>query len=80
MTFGQNLRYYRRACGYSQARLAELLFVDRSSISYYERDKVQPGIRRTLQIARALGVKMEALFDEVPQTAAAGGRKRGRAE
>lgn len=80
MTFGQNLRRYRRACGYSQARLAELLFVDRSSISYYERDKVQPGIRRTLQIARALGVKMEALFDEVPQTAAAGGRKRGRAE
>lgn len=72
MTFGQNLRYYRRACGYSQVRLAALLYVDRSALSHYERDRVQPSIRRTLQIARVLGVEMEALFDERPEAAAAG--------
>lgn len=72
MTFGQNLRYYRRACGYSQARLAALLYVDRSALSHYERDRVQPSIRRTLQIAWVLGVEMEALFDERPEAAAAG--------
>lgn len=48
------------------------MYVDRSALSHYERDRVQPSIRRTLQIARVLGVEMEALFDERPEAAAAG--------
>ncbi len=62
MTFGETLRYHRRRCGYSQARLAALLCVDRSLISHYERDQSLPGIRCTLQMARLFGVRMEAFF------------------
>jgi transcriptional regulator with XRE-family HTH domain len=63
MTFGQNLRFYRRKCGYTQAALAARLHVHRTTLSYYERDKTSPDAKRTLQMARLLGVEMESFFE-----------------
>lgn len=60
MTFGQNLRFYRRKCGYTQAAR---LHVHRTTLSYYERDKTSPDAKRTLQMARLLGVEMESFFE-----------------
>jgi transcriptional regulator with XRE-family HTH domain len=61
---GENVRRLRSSAGLSQAKLAELVGVDRAYISGLELGRRNPTIITLWHIAKALRVKMRALFYE----------------
>lgn len=64
MTIGQKMRFYRTAEGYTQADIAGLLGVERSTYTYYETGKTQPDLRAVLILSRFYGITMELLADD----------------
>lgn len=64
MTLGQKLRFYRTAEGYSQKKIADVLSIERSTYSYYERDKVLPSLCSVFILAKLYRVSMEFLVDD----------------
>lgn len=63
MAFKDNLRLLRRACGFSQEEVANVLGVDRSAYSYYESGKTEPNMRNLVKIARMYRVSTDTLLD-----------------
>ncbi|MBQ9552782.1 MAG: helix-turn-helix transcriptional regulator [Clostridia bacterium] len=63
MSFKENLRLLRRACGFSQEDVANVLGVDRSAYSYYESGKTEPSITNLVKIARMYRVSTDTLVD-----------------
>ena len=63
MSFKENLRQLRRACGFSQEDVANVLGVDRSAYSYYESGKTEPSITNLVKIARMYRVSTDTLVD-----------------
>lgn len=63
MSFKDNLRQLRRACGFSQEDVANVLGVDRSAYSYYESGKTEPSITNLVKIARMYRVSTDTLVD-----------------
>jgi transcriptional regulator with XRE-family HTH domain len=61
---GHNVRRLRIAAGISQAKLAERLGVDRAYVSGLELGTRNPTIVTLWHVAKALGVKLRAFFDE----------------
>jgi transcriptional regulator with XRE-family HTH domain len=61
---GARIRDLRDAKGWSQERLAETAYVDRSYLAGIERGLRNPSIRSLLKIANALRVHMRDLFAE----------------
>jgi transcriptional regulator with XRE-family HTH domain len=61
---GTRIRDLRDAKGWSQERLAEAAYVDRSYLAGIERGLRNPSIRSLLKIANALRVHMRDLFTE----------------
>jgi transcriptional regulator with XRE-family HTH domain len=61
---GHNVRRLRIAAGISQAKLAERLGVDRAYVSGLELGRRNPTIVTLWHVAKALGVKLRAFFDE----------------
>ena len=61
---GTRIRDLRDAKGWSQERLAEAAYVDRSYLAGIERGLRNPSIRSLLKIANALRVHMRDLFNE----------------
>jgi transcriptional regulator with XRE-family HTH domain len=61
---GQSVRKLRLAAGISQAQLAERMGVDRAYVSGLEQGQRNPTVVTLWHLARALGVRMGALFDE----------------
>lgn len=61
---GTNVRRLRLAAGLSQAALSERMGLDRAYVSGLERGERNPTIVTLWHVARALGVKVRALFDE----------------
>ena len=61
---GQNVKRLRLAAKISQAELAVRLGVDRAYVSGLERGARNPTIVTLWHVAKALGVKMWAFFDE----------------
>lgn len=61
--FGQNVKKYRKAKGYTQLVLATEARVSEDYISEIERGTKTPSFKRMEMIARALGVKIKDLFD-----------------
>ncbi len=60
--FYTSLREMRLAKDLSQAQLAELVGVSRQTINYIEVGTYIPTTKLALQLARALGTKVEKLF------------------
>ncbi len=63
--FGVSVARLRAAKGYSQEKLAEKAGIDRTYVSGIERGIRNPGIKTVVQIARALGVSVAELCEDV---------------
>ena len=61
---GANVRRYRLQADITQARIAEIMGVDRAYISALERGERNPTAISLWHTAEALGIHIAALFDE----------------
>jgi len=61
---GRNVKRLRIAAGLTQAALAERMGVDRAYVSGLELGQRNPTIVTLWHITKALGVKLQAFFDE----------------
>ena len=66
---GSNVRRLRTAAGLSQAQLSDRMGVDRAYVSGLEKGERNPTIVTLWHTAKALGVKVRALFDELSRAA-----------
>lgn len=62
--FAQNLRAYRKAAGLTQGELAQLIGVDQSIISKYEKGENSPRVKRAEEIAAALHCSVLDLYHD----------------
>ena len=69
-TLGQRIRAQRIRLGMTQEELAEALFVEKSTLSYYETDKKEMRASCLAEIARALYTTPDYLlgFEEKPDS------------
>jgi transcriptional regulator with XRE-family HTH domain len=61
---GKRIRELRDAKGWSQERLAEAAYLDRSYLAGIESGSRNPSVRSLLKIANALKVQVRDLFGE----------------
>lgn len=66
MNLYKNIAYYRKLCGYTQEQLAEQLGVTAQSVSKWENELSNPDISILPDLAKALGVDINSLFEETP--------------
>ncbi len=66
MYINQNISYYRKLCGYTQEQLAERLGVTGQSVSKWENAISNPDISVLPDLAKAFGIDINALFEEIP--------------
>jgi len=62
---GSRIRELRDAKGWSQERLAQAAYLDRSYVAGIERALRNPSVRSLIKIAAALKVSIRDLFEEV---------------
>lgn len=65
MSFGLYLQEKRKEHGYTQEKMAELLGVDKTSISRYENDKMFPEITILKIYRTALGLSRDEFYEEL---------------
>jgi transcriptional regulator with XRE-family HTH domain len=70
MAFSENLRTARKVKNLSQEQLAELLSVSRQAISKWELDDGYPETEKLMQLAEILGVTLDYLLLDRPDTKA----------
>lgn len=63
MSFGQRVKQYREAKGYTQEQLAQLIGVAKTTITGYERGNRAPDVEKIKKLAIALGVTGDDLLD-----------------
>lgn len=63
MPFGDRLKKFREAKGYTQEQLAELVGVAKTTITGYERGNRTPDVAKIKKLAKALGVTGDELLD-----------------
>ncbi|MBQ8460747.1 helix-turn-helix transcriptional regulator [bacterium] len=61
--FGQNVRKYRKAFGYTQMQFAEIIEVDQKHISFIESGNSFPSPNLISKIAENFNIKPKDLFD-----------------
>lgn len=61
MTLGENLQRLRKEKGLSQEEVAQALFVSRQSVSKWETDKAEPGVKALKGLGRLYGVTLDEL-------------------
>ncbi len=59
---GENIKKYRKELGLTQAELAEKLYVEPQTISFWENGKRQPDIDTLVLLAEIFNVSMDELF------------------
>ncbi len=62
LNFGNKLRYYRRAKGYSQEKLASIANIHRTYIGMLERAEKNPTLLMMIKLANALEMEVKNLF------------------
>lgn len=67
MTLGENLQELRRAAGLSQEEVAGRLFVSRQSVSKWENDQAEPGVKNLKALADLYGVTLDQLAGRLSQ-------------
>lgn len=68
---GENLKRIRKSKGYTQAELAEQIFVTSQALSKWERGESEPGIGHIRDLTRILNVSSDALLGILPDAAPA---------
>ena len=58
----ENMKKIRESFGLTQDELAKILYLDRTSFSYYERGKVQPSIFTLIKLATYLNIPLDCFF------------------
>jgi transcriptional regulator with XRE-family HTH domain len=66
VAFGRRLRALRKEHGVSQYVLARRTDLHQTAISRFERGLREPQLKSILRLADGLGVKPEALVDDLP--------------
>lgn len=64
-----NLRRLRKERGLTQVQLAELISVDQTAVSQWERGITQPRLKHCLQLVKILGCQIEDICT-VPERSA----------
>ena len=60
---GLNITYYRKVCGLSQSRLAEMIDISRTHMSRIETADCAVSLDIVFKICDALDIKPKSLFD-----------------
>ena len=60
-SFGDALRRLRLRCGLTQQAVADALYVNRATYTYYELGKTQPDFQQLERIAQVFGMDLESL-------------------
>ena len=63
--FRNNLKYYRKKCGFTQDKLSEISGISSDYLSEIERGKRTPGFKRMDLIAKSLGIEVYQLFKPI---------------
>ncbi len=58
----ENLKKYRRLCGFTQDDVAKMIGLDRSAYTYYENGKTEPNVENLKKIAAMFGIDMNILL------------------
>ena len=66
--FHENLIKYRKAKGFTQAKLAELTGISRRAIAHYESCETNPPLDNVVSIAKALKISFDELIGESAAT------------
>ena len=67
------MRRYRKQCGYSQKDLASQLFVTQQAVGKWERGEATPNPETVLKIAKILGITTDQLLGDTATPASTGG-------
>ena len=70
---GDQMRRYRKQCGYSQKDLASQLFVTQQAVGKWERGEATPNPESVLKIAKILGITTDQLLGDTATPASTGG-------
>ena len=62
MTIGQTIKDLRKEKGYSQTKLAELLFTSQDTISLWECDKSLPDIKSLIAMTKIFNVSADYIL------------------
>ena len=71
MSFPEQLKNARLACGLTQQEVAQALNIDKTTYSSYETGRRQPDVARLRQLARLLEVSGDQLLELAPRLGAA---------
>ena len=63
------LRSLRKEKGFTQGELAQMIHVDQTAISQWERGVTQPRLKNCLQLAKALNCQIEDSYSATDQSA-----------
>lgn len=66
-TLADNIAIYRKAAGWTQLQLSQMLNVDVESISRYEGGVFKPTFERVDELARLFGIPAWALFAKIDE-------------
>ena len=61
--FGLHLRELRKAKGYTQQQMADLLNISRSTYTYYETGKSEPGYDKLKILCRVFDIDYNSIFN-----------------
>ena len=61
--FGEHLRKIRKEKGYTQQQMADILFISRSTYTYYETGKSEPSQEKLKKLCEVFDVDYNALLD-----------------
>lgn len=61
-TLGRKVQKLRKAHGFTQEELAEMIRISRVYMGYIEQGRESPSLKLLMKLARRLGVKVEDLF------------------
>ena len=64
MLFSERLKKIRKACGLSQAEVAQALGIERTTYTYYEIGRHEPSIARIKDIAKLFNMDVATLLGE----------------
>lgn len=64
---GEQIGYYRNKCGFSQEKLAEMVGVERNTITRYENGAREPQLNVLVEIAKVLNVSILQLLPEATE-------------
>ena len=63
----EKIKKYRKECGYTQKRLADLLDIDRSTYAYYESGRIKPDINNVMKLCKIFNVNYEDILESEPE-------------